>query len=188
MKYFDVIYFIQAKKKIRFRRFISKGGKRDFFEILNKKQLMDKKKVKYIRFFTSLISRSILTPKLFKISALPLRLETILPPCFATFTPCGFYLYPRSSMGAKTPLRLSNSVGIIDSGYRGNIKALFDCIYDKKFYNSNSKSFKLESNKSYIQICSPNIEYPMKVIIVHDLNALGKNTSRGIGGFGSTDK
>ena len=47
MKYFDVIFFIQAKKKIRFRRFISKGGKRDFFEILNKKQLMDKKKVKY---------------------------------------------------------------------------------------------------------------------------------------------
>jgi len=47
MKYFDVIYFIQAKKKIRLRRFISKGGKRGFFEILNKKQLMDKKKVKY---------------------------------------------------------------------------------------------------------------------------------------------
>ena len=39
MKYFDVIYFIQAKKKIRLRRFISKGGKRGFFEILNKKQL-----------------------------------------------------------------------------------------------------------------------------------------------------
>ena len=37
----------KQKKKIRFRRFISKGGKRDFFEILNKKQLMDKKKVKY---------------------------------------------------------------------------------------------------------------------------------------------
>ena len=99
-----------------------------------------------------------------------------------------YYLYSRSSTPIKTPLRLANNVGIIDSGYRGNIKALFDCICDKKFYNLNKDSFELESNKSYIQICSPNIEYPMKVNIVHDLNALGKNTSRGVGGFGSTDK
>jgi dUTP pyrophosphatase len=99
-----------------------------------------------------------------------------------------YYLYSRSSTPIKTPLRLANNVGIIDSGYRGNIKALFDCIYDKKFYNSNKESFELESKKSYIQICSPNIEYPMKVIIVDDLNMLGKNTSRGVGGFGSTDK
>ena len=44
MKYFDVIYFIQAKKKIRLKRFIFKGGKRGFFDILDKKQLIDKKK------------------------------------------------------------------------------------------------------------------------------------------------
>lgn len=99
-----------------------------------------------------------------------------------------YYLYSRSSTPIKTPLRLANNVGIIDSGYRGNIKALFDCIYDKKFYDPQGGSFELESNKSYIQICSPNIEYPMKIFIVDDLNALGKNTSRGIGGFGSTDK
>ena len=99
-----------------------------------------------------------------------------------------YYLYSRSSTPIKTPLRLANNVGIIDSGYRGNIKALFDCIYDKKFYNSNSKSFKLESNKSYIQICSPNIEHPMKVTIVDNFNELGKKTYRGSGGFGSTDK
>ena len=37
-----------------------------------------------------------------------------------------YYLYPRSSVSTKTPLRLANSVGIIDSGYRGNIKAVFD--------------------------------------------------------------
>ena len=29
-----------------------------------------------------------------------------------------YYLYPRSSI-SKTPLRLANSVGIIDAGYRG---------------------------------------------------------------------
>ena len=36
-----------------------------------------------------------------------------------------YYLYARSSV-VKTPLRLANSVGIIDSGYRGNIKAVFN--------------------------------------------------------------
>ena len=39
-----------------------------------------------------------------------------------------YYLWPRSSMGAKTPLRLSNSMGLIDAGYRGNIIALVDVV------------------------------------------------------------
>ena len=51
----------------------------------------------------------------------------------------GYYLYSRSSTGSKTPLRLSNSVGIIDSGYRGNIKACFD--------NINNSDFEPESNE-----------------------------------------
>ena len=38
--------------------------------------------------------------------------------------PTAFYLYPRSSTGAKTPIRLSNSVGIIDAGYRGPLTAI----------------------------------------------------------------
>jgi dUTPase len=41
--------------------------------------------------------------------------------------PCGMKLYPRSSI-YKTPLRLANSVGVIDAGYRGNIMGVFDCI------------------------------------------------------------
>ena len=41
-------------------------------------------------------------------------------------SPVAFYLYPRSSTGTKTPLRLANSVGIIDSGYRGPLIAAFD--------------------------------------------------------------
>ena len=35
---------------------------------------------------------------------------------------CSYYLYPRSSI-SKTPLRMSNSTGIIDAGYRGEIIA-----------------------------------------------------------------
>ena len=37
----------------------------------------------------------------------------------------GFYLHPRSSI-SKTKLRLANSTGIIDAGYRGHIMAMFD--------------------------------------------------------------
>ena len=47
MKYFDIIFFIQAKKKIRLKRFISQGRNKSFFEILNNKQFIDKKKAKY---------------------------------------------------------------------------------------------------------------------------------------------
>ena len=47
MNYFDIIFFIKARKSIRLRRFLSKGGKREIFSILNKKQLTDTVKIKY---------------------------------------------------------------------------------------------------------------------------------------------
>lgn len=97
----------------------------------------------------------------------------------------GYYLYPRSSTGSKTPLRLSNSVGIIDSGYRGNIKACFDNINNSDF-EPDSNKFVLKYGERYVQLCPPNLEYPMKIIIVDNLTDLGKETIRGIGGFGST--
>ena len=42
-------------------------------------------------------------------------------------------ILPRSSMGTKTPLRLSNSVGLIDSGYRGELGILYDNTSDKDY-------------------------------------------------------
>ena len=36
-----------------------------------------------------------------------------------------YFLLPRSSI-SKTPLRLANSIGLIDAGYRGNLKAAMD--------------------------------------------------------------
>lgn len=97
----------------------------------------------------------------------------------------GYYLYCRSSTGSKTPLRLSNSVGIIDSGYRGNIKACFDNINNSDI-NSGSNNFVLKQEERYTQLCPPNLEYPMKVVIVDNINDLGKKTMRGVGGFGSS--
>jgi dUTP pyrophosphatase len=84
--------------------------------------------------------------------------------------PSAFYLYPRSSI-YKTPLRLSNSVGIIDSGYRGNLGAVFDV----------SAPYECLEGQRFVQICTPSLE-PFKVLLVDDLD----ETSRGSEGFGST--
>ena len=90
----------------------------------------------------------------------------------------GYYMYPRSSI-SKTRLRLANSVGIIDSGYRGHIMAMLDVIgltnYEGKAY------------ERYIQICAPGL-IPLTVEIVDNIEELGKKTERGQGGFGSTGK
>jgi len=91
----------------------------------------------------------------------------------------GYYLYVRSSTPIKTPLRLANNVGIIDSGYRGNIKGCFDIIDTKSNFN-------FEKGNRYMQLCPPDIGKPMKVHIVDDFHNLGKKNNRGCGGFGST--
>ncbi len=44
---FDIIFFIKAKRKNRLKRFISKGGNKKLFTILNNKQLSDVKKIKF---------------------------------------------------------------------------------------------------------------------------------------------
>lgn len=43
-------------------------------------------------------------------------------------------ILPRSSMGTKTSLRLSNSVGLIDSGYRGELGVLYDNTSDQSYH------------------------------------------------------
>ena len=47
MKNFDVIIFIKAKRHLRMQRFKLKGGDQKIFNLLNKNQLIDKKKIKY---------------------------------------------------------------------------------------------------------------------------------------------
>ena len=47
MKKFDLIIFIKARKSIRLKRFKLKGGSQKLFNILDKKQLNDTKKIKY---------------------------------------------------------------------------------------------------------------------------------------------
>ncbi len=46
-KYFDVIIFVKSKKKIRLKRYISKGGNPALFSFLDNLQLKDNKKMKF---------------------------------------------------------------------------------------------------------------------------------------------
>jgi len=87
----------------------------------------------------------------------------------------GYYMYPRSSL-SKTKLRLANSVGIIDSGYRGNLIGMFDVI---------NVDYYAKVNDRLLQICAPGL-LPIYVEIVNFENELGNETERGSGGFGST--
>ena len=91
--------------------------------------------------------------------------------------PSGYYMYPRSSTGSKTPLRMANSIGIIDAGYRGNLMGCFDVMQ----YNI-PRTF--EKGTSLVQICAPSL-VPIVVLIEDELD---ENTERGTGGFGSTGK
>lgn len=90
--------------------------------------------------------------------------------------PTGYYLYPRSSL-ANTPLRLANSVGIIDVSYRGEIMAKVDNISDQPYI--------IETRAGVIklfQLCAPDLS-PLTFSLVASLDA----TERGSGGFGSTN-
>ena len=91
--------------------------------------------------------------------------------------PTPFYTYARSSL-SKTPLRLANNQGIIDTGYRGNLIGMFDCL---------SENYSPEPNSRLLQICAPGL-LPIYVNVVDTIEDLGPSTARGEGGFGSTGK
>jgi len=93
-------------------------------------------------------------------------------------TPTGYYMYARSSI-YKTKLRLANSVGIIDSGYRGNVMAMLDCMPD-------SEDYKVERFDRLTQLCAPGL-MPIVVKLVNSTDDLG-SSSRGEGGFGSSGR
>ena len=111
--------------------------------------------------------------------------------CFNT----GYYMYPRSSL-SKTQLRLANSVGIIDSGYRGHLTGMFDVVnidrnIDNNFNNNFNHNFEADfwgrKFDRYVQICAPGL-VPILVQVVDSMEELGGETVRGGGGFGSTGR
>ena len=89
----------------------------------------------------------------------------------------GYILAPRSSI-VKTPLRMSNSIGVIDQSYRGSIMAFVDNISDMEYtINKDDRLF---------QIILPSLE-PFNIELCECVDDLS-TTTRGSGGFGSTGK
>lgn len=90
--------------------------------------------------------------------------------------PMGFVglVFPRSSV-RKYDLSLTNSVGVIDSGYRGEIQATF------KKNHSGERKYNIGDRAAQIMI----LAYPKIDFIETDVL---NETERGGGGFGSTGK
>jgi dUTP pyrophosphatase len=96
--------------------------------------------------------------------------------------PKGFVglIFPRSSI-RKTDLALTNCVGVIDSGYRGELQATFKKVYGKNDIRIDETDYKVGDRIAQI-IILPHPEVEFKE--VEELS----NTERGEGGFGSTGK
>lgn len=86
----------------------------------------------------------------------------------------GIKMYVRSSTGIKKGLMLSNSTGIIDSGYRGEVMV---CLY-----NTSSTNSVLVTDGERVAQCEVVPVVQSSITEVYELD----DTERGSGGFGST--
>lgn len=81
-------------------------------------------------------------------------------------------LFPRSSIGKNTGLRMPNSVGVIDSDYRGTIHALYDNVWSDYTVLTGDR-------------IAQGIIVPIPKVEFEEVEELS-TTERGEGGFGST--
>ena len=84
-------------------------------------------------------------------------------------------LFPRSSMGFKRGLGFINSVGVIDSGYTGEVRA---CVH-----NHRGELQRIRRGERIAQL----VVVPVALLEPLEVDALGE-TERGDGGFGSTGR
>ena len=90
------------------------------------------------------------------------------------YVPISYYVTPRSSI-YKTPLRMSNSIGVMDSGYRGEYMVPVD--------NNSEEDYMIKPGERLFQVIHP-LLIPFTTKIVDRLS----KSERGEGGFGSTGK
>ena len=89
--------------------------------------------------------------------------------------PSPYYMYARSSV-SKRGIMLANSVGIIDSGYRGTLMAAF--------FNTTDNPVTIGKGDRIVQVCMPGLDYNFTVELANSL----EETERGTGGLGSTGR
>lgn len=82
-------------------------------------------------------------------------------------------IFPRSSI-SKTGHRLMNSVGVIDSGYRGEIKIRMSYSWDESAYEIGDK-------------VAQAVVLELPKVLIEEVSELS-DSDRGEGGFGSTGK
>ena len=87
----------------------------------------------------------------------------------------GAFVFPRSGIAIKHGIGLLNSVGVIDSDYRGEIMV--------GVINQISESYTIEPGERIAQM----VIMPISTMPVIEVNELDE-TSRGAGGFGSTGR
>lgn len=85
-----------------------------------------------------------------------------------------YWLFPRSSI-YRSGVMMANSVGVIDSSYRGTLKAPVTNINENTYPN-------VRRGTRLFQIVAPDMGHISEIKIVSTLS----ETSRGSGGFGST--
>lgn len=96
--------------------------------------------------------------------------------------PCGYYMYPRSSI-SMSRYRLSNGVGIIDSGYRGNLIAKLDIL------PFNEENTIIAPYTKLFQLCTPDLSAFRKIVLVSKTHPLfNSETTRGTRCFESTNR
>ena len=88
--------------------------------------------------------------------------------------PMALWLLPRSSL-SKTPLRMANSVGLIDASYRGTIRAAVD--------HRGDTPYTVRRGDRLFQLAAPSL-CPLECMITDTLPP----SERGEGGFGSTGR
>jgi dUTP pyrophosphatase len=87
----------------------------------------------------------------------------------------GAFVFPRSGIAIKHGIGLLNSVGVIDSDYRGEIMV--------GVINQISESYTIEPGERIAQM----VIMPVSTMPVIEVDELDE-TSRGAGGFGSTGR
>ena len=106
---------------------------------------------------------------------IPAKGRCLVPTGISISIPSGYVglIWPRSGLAIKHGL--DSGAGVIDSGYRGEIRVLL--------FNHSNIEFKVVKGDRIAQILVQKVETP-KFVQVEALD----ETERGVGGFGSTGK